>query len=212
MLVASTVQKIVQKALQKAGRVPFTLIMLVGISAAGFLTGTPTGTIAPDALKRWGFALHDLWQGTWYSLVTEVFFTTHPSMFWGILGLLIGSIGLYEWRAGTWRSLRLYWLTDIGGSLLVTLGFVLPLYLAKAPLGLALAFDDGVGMSGGGFGCVGGWVHRLPQVWRRIVFTGVLIYLFGHLIIITDLFSDILHIVTFLLGFWLDGKLFSKVS
>lgn len=187
--------------------------MLTGISTAGFLTGTPTGTIDPGSLKRWGFSLHDLWQGTGYSLVTEVFFTSHPSMFWGILGLVIGSIGVYEWRAGTWQALRLYWLTDVGGSLLVTLGFVLPLYLAKTPLGLALAFDDDVGMSGGGFGCVGGWVHRLPQRWRKWVFVGVLIYLVGHLIIVTDLFADILHIVTFFLGFWLDGKLPSnKIS
>lgn len=202
-----SVARLLQKCLQQIGRVPFTLTMLIGISIAGYLTGTPTSTINPVQLKRWGFALHDLWQGTWYSLVTEVFFTTHPSMFWGILGLVIGSIGLYEWQAGTGRSLRLYWLTDIVGSLLVTLGFVLPLYLAKTPLGLALAFDDDVGMSGGGFGCVGGWVHRLPQVWRRRVFVGVLVYLVGHLIIVTDLFSDILHIVTFFLGFWLDGQL-----
>lgn len=87
---------------------------------------------------------------------------------------------------------------------------VFTLYLLKTDLGIALAFSDDVGMSGGGFGCVGGWVSRLPRPWLKRVFVGVLIYLVGHLIIVTDLFADILHIVTFFLGFWLDGKLSSN--
>ena len=75
--------------------------MLLGIVTVGFLTGTYAGALSPILRKRWGFALHDLWQGTWYSLVSEVWFTRYPFMFWGILAFVILSIGVYEWRAGT---------------------------------------------------------------------------------------------------------------
>ncbi len=188
-------------------RVPFTLVMLLGIGTVGVLSKSATGEVAPSILRRWGFALHDIWQGAGYSLVTEVLFTHGPFMFWGILGFVVVSIGVYEWRAGTTRSLLLYWLTDIGGTLIVTVCFVLPLYLAGTELGLKLAFSDDVGMSGGGFGSVGGWVALLVLPRRRWVFIGVFVYLVAHLIIVTDLFSDVLHIVTFTLGFWLARKL-----
>lgn len=193
-------------------RVPFTLVMLLGIATVGVLSGSATNEIAPDVLNRWGFALRDLWQGTWYSLITEVWFTHSAFMYWGILGFVVLSIGAYEWRAGTRRSLLLYWLTDIGGTLIVTLCFVLPLYLAKTDLGLTLAFSDDVGMSGGGFGSIGGSVHLLSLPLRRSAFAGVLLYLVMHLVVVADLSSDILHIVTFLMGFWLDGRLSSQFA
>ena len=187
-------------------RVPFTLLMLSGIGTVGFLTGTNAGELAPVLAQRWGFALHDLWQGTGYSLMTEVWFTRHPFMFWGILAFVIVSIGIYEWRAGTRQAGTLYWITDIGGTLIVTFAFVLPLYLLKTDLGLTLAFADDVGMSGGGFGCVGGWVHRLALPLRQWAFAGMIVYLVLHLVLVLDLSSDVLHIITFWLGFWLDGR------
>ena len=186
-------------------RVPFTLVMLLGIGSAGFITGTNKGDLDPAIAQRWGFALHDLWQGTWYSLVTEVWFTHQPFMFWGILTFVVFSIGVYEWRAGTQRACSLYWITDIGGTLILTFTFVLPLYLLHTELGQALAFADDVGMSGGGFGCVGGWVHRLAVPVRRWAFAGVMVYLALHLVLVFDLSSDVLHIITFCSGFWLDG-------
>ena len=181
--------------------------MLLGIGTVGVLSKSAVGVVAPSVLSHWGFALHDIWQGTWYVLVTEVWFTHSPFMFWGILGFVVFSIGVYEWRAGTRRSLLLYWLTDIGGTLILTLCFVLPLYLAGTELGLTLAFSDDVGMSGGGFGSVGGWVHLLALPLRRWAVIGVLVYLVLHLIVVTDLSSDVLHILTFTLGFWLEGRL-----
>ncbi len=105
--------------------------MLLGIVTVGFLTGTYAGALSPILRKRWGFALHDLWQGTWYSLVSEVWFTRYPFMFWGILAFVILSIGVYEWRAGTKFAVLLYWLTDTSGNLLFALGFWLDGYLTR---------------------------------------------------------------------------------
>lgn len=195
-------------------RVPFTLVMLIGIGTVGFLTGAFKGELAPNLLQRFGFSLDDLWQGTWYSLVTEVWFTGHPSMYWGILVFVVVSIGIYEWQSGTRRALWLYWLTDIGGTLIVALGFVLPLFLLKTDLGMALAFNDDIGMSGGGFGCVGGWISGLsksfPRAFRKWAWVTVMAYLVVHLWAVTDISSDILHIVTFLLGSYLNNKLFRQ--
>ena len=76
-------------------------------------------------------------------------------MFWGILPFVALSIGVYEYVAGTQRALVLYWMTDLGGSLGSTLVLVLPLYITGTALGETLAYADDVGISGGGFGCVG---------------------------------------------------------
>ena len=193
-------------------RVPFTLVMLLGIIIVAFITGATNAQLTPDVLNRWGFSLSDLWQGGWYSLVTEVLFTHSPFMFWGILALVICSIGIYEWQAGTRQACLLYWITDVGGTLIVSLALVLPLYLARTDLGMSLAFSGDVGMSGGGFGSLGGWIHRLPGPVRKRAFAVMALYLILHLFIITDLFSDILHLVTFPVGFWLDGWLSKRFT
>ena len=59
-------------------------------------------------------------------------------------------------KAGTRQACLLYWMTDVGGTLIVSLFLVLPLYLARTDLGMSLAFSGDVGMSGGGFGSLGG--------------------------------------------------------
>lgn len=172
--------------------IPFTSIIATGILLIGIITGTTTGRLDPILRQRWGFALHDLWDGTWYSLATEVLFTTNPLMLYGTLIFVWLSIGIYEWRVGSKQTMLLYWLTDVGGSLVLSLGLVLPLYWTGTSLGFKLAYADDVGMSGGGFGCVGAWVHCLAPTWRRWVFSFILGYLLTHLIFL-HLFSMILY-------------------
>lgn len=182
--------------------------MLLGIGIVGILTGADTGELAPDLLSRWGFALHDFWEGGWYSIITSVFFTKRPLMFWGMFLVFVSlTIGVYEWLAGTRKALVMYWLTNISGYLLVTLGIVLPLYLARTSLGLDLAYADDVGMSGGGMGCLGAWFRRLPQSWRYPMLGIATAALLIHLMMFTDAQADLLHLVTFFGGFWLDGIL-----
>jgi hypothetical protein len=141
---------------------------------------------------------------------TAVLFTNRPLMFWGILPLVALSIGVYEYVAGTQRALVLYWMTDLGGSLGSTLVLVLPLYITGTALGETLAYADDVGMSGGGFGCVGAWVHRLSPGMRPKVLVGVLVYLLVRLVFFTDLYADVLHLFTFTGGFWLDRMLIPR--
>jgi hypothetical protein len=189
-------------------RLSFTFCLVFGIVIVGIATDTPLHSIDPVLSKRWGFALHDFADGTWYSLFTAALFTNRPLMFWGILPFVGFSVGVYEWLAGPQRTVCLFWLTDLGGTLCITLFIVLPLYLAGTSIGHDLAFSDDVGMSGGGFGCVGGWVNRLPRRWKAGILSAVAAYLVIRIGFFPALFSDLVHIVTFAGGYWSDGMLY----
>ena len=91
----------------------------------------------------------------------------------------------------------LFWLTDVAGTLGITLLMVLPLYLAGTAVGHDLAYSDDVGLSGGGFGCMGGWIHRLPRRWQTATLSVAVVYLVVRLVLFTELFSDLVHILTF---------------
>jgi hypothetical protein len=178
--------------------------MISGIVGVGIATGTATSRIDPVLYERWGFALHDFWDGTWYALFTAMLLTNRPLMFWGILPFVGFSVGVYEWWAGPRRAVWLFWLTDLGGTLSVTLLIVLPLYWAGTSIGHALAFGDDVGMSGGGFGCLGGWMHRLPRRWKTSILSMTVAYLVVRLVVFTELYADLVHILTFVGGYWHD--------
>jgi hypothetical protein len=75
--------------------------------------------IDADVYTRWGFAWHDVVDGTWYALFRGVFFTNRPLMFWGILPFVGLSVGVYEWPSAPWRTAWLFWLTELGGTLCV---------------------------------------------------------------------------------------------
>jgi hypothetical protein len=183
-------------------RLPCTWLIILGIICTGIATGTPTHRINAAVYTRWGFALHDFVDGTWYSLFTSVFFTNRPLMFWGILPFVGFSVGVYEWLSGPWRTAWFFWLTDLGGTLSITLLVVLPLYLTGTSMGRELAFGDDVGMSGGGFGCLGGWISRLPRLWQAVLFGIGVVYLVVRLVWFTELFADLVHLLTFIGGYW----------
>ncbi len=185
-------------------RIPFTLAFALMIGSAGAVTGSWRGPLNAHVLSRWGFSLHDVWDGTWYSLVTSVFLCNRPVMFWGILIFLFVSVGAYEWRRSTSRAIAMYWLTDLAGALLVTFGVVLPLYMAGTTLGAQLAAADDVGMSGGGFGCLGALVHTLSPRWRARWAAFITLYLILRVIFIPQPFADAVHMVAFPGGYWLD--------
>ena len=145
------------------GRVPFAASLWVLVALIGIANGTWAHKLPPATLALWGFGLDQLWRGRWWTLVTGAVFVHGLWMYWALLVLFVPlTVGAYEWLAGTRRVLIVYWTTDIGGALLVALVLILPLYLAGTELGRQLAYAHDVGMSGGGFGCLGAAVNRLP--------------------------------------------------
>jgi hypothetical protein len=188
-------------------RLPFTLLLATSILLIGILTGTTSHHLAPALLERWGLAPQDIWQYRWYPLITRIFFVKEPIMLWVSLAFVGVSVGIYEWKVGTRKAFWVYCLLDVGGWLLTAVVLVLPLYLTGTDLGFKLVVKDDVGMSGGGFGTLGAWISLLPGPKRWWMLGGVLFCLLIHAIFFTLIFTDVLHLVTFVSGFWLSRML-----
>ncbi len=185
-------------------RAPFTLALAAALLAVAALASGPGWAPRPDIIARWGFALHDLWTLRAWSLVTAVFFTQHPARIAATVAFTAASVGVYEWQAGTRRALALFWTADVAATLLLALGVVLPLLLAGTAVGARLAAADDVGMSGGGFACLGAWTARLPQRWRWAAFGAVALFIGVNLFQPGTLEADLLHAIAFPLGVALD--------
>ncbi len=186
-------------------RVPVTILFALGIGLAGLATRAPWSAVAPDVLARWGFSPHDLTHGRWFTLITSVFLTRNPLMFWGILLFTLGAVGVLEWQVGPRRALTVYWQTELIGTLgtAVLLQAIVP--ASWAPLASSLARTHEVGMSAGGFGCLGAVVARLPRR-RAAALWGVMTYLVVRLVFFTQLSGDTVHLMTFPLGCYLESR------
>ena len=197
-----------QRVRSVLGRVRFAATLWVLVAVAGIASGTWAHALPPATLDRWGFAPVQLWQGGWWKLATSTVLAHGPAMYWILLLVFVPlSVAAFEWLAGTRRALLVFWASDLGGSLLVALALVLPLYLGDTELGRELAHYRDVGMSGGGFGCLGALVSRLPTPWRgrSIALAGV--YLLARIATLADLWADTLHLVAFFAGLALDRTL-----
>lgn len=197
-------QRLIQPLSYLGQRLPFTLAMLAGIILMGIATGTPMHNLDLALRQRWGFAFSDFSEGTWYSLFTAILMVDRPLMFWGILPFVGCSVGVYEWLAGPRRAVWHFWMTELGGNLGMALLVVLPLYSLGISTEHELAHRHDVGMSGGGFGCLGGWMSRLPRYWRIPSLSLATVYLLVRLLVFTELFPDLLHLLTFFGGYGYD--------
>lgn len=194
------------RTLNAIRRVAFTVALALAILAATLWIRGPDGRYAPEALRHWGFALHDVWDLEAWSLVTAVFLSPHPQRVGGTILFLFLTVGLYEWRAGTRRAFAAFWLGDVLASLLVALGILLPLYLGGTAAGIRMAFADDVGMSGGGFTCLGAWIGGLSRRTRDMAFVVAGGYLVYGLIAPPLRMADLLHVAAFLLGLALEVR------
>ena len=194
------------------GRTPFATALWLAVALVGIWTGTWEHPLHPAKLERWGDGLGQLWQGRWWTVFTDTVFVHGPLMYWAILLFIPASVGAYEWLAGTRRAFWLFWATDLGGSLLVTLAIVLPFYLSGAEAGSLLPFDYDVGMSCGGFGCAGAALCHLPPRWGRLAIGMVAAYLLLRLATLIDFRADALHLVTFVVGLTVERLLARRVT
>jgi hypothetical protein len=199
----------VASARHALARVPFATALWLAVAWVGIRTGTWAYELHPAKLERWGDGLGQLWQGRWWTVFTDIVFVHGPLMFWAILVFIPASVGVYEWLAGTRRALLVFWATDLGSSLFVAFGVVLPLYLSGAEAASLLPFDYDVGMSGGGSGCAGAALNHLPRRWRRPAIGAATVYLVVRLATLIDFRADALHLVAFVaglaLGRWRGG-------
>ena len=183
---------------------PFTILLWLAVAGTGIATGIWAHPLAPALLERWGVGLEQLWRGRWWTLLTSTLLAHGPAMYWGLLLFIPASVGVYERLAGTRRALTVYGLTAVGGALIVAFGVVLPLHLAGIELAAQLPYANDVGMSGGGFGCLGAVLGRVPQAGRRPLIVAVLAYVAARMAVSPDVWADALHLVALFAGFGLD--------
>ncbi len=187
-------------------RLPLTLAFAAAVVGVALVTSGPGLTARPDVVARFGWAPHDLWDGTWWSLATAVFLLHRPFLFPVTVALLFGTTGVLEWQAGTRRALAVYALGDVLATLALAAG-TLALFIGGSATAAALVAADDVGVSGGAFACLGAWTGRLAPRWGRLATIAVVIVLVAGLWQPDGLEADLLHAVAFPVGRLLDRAL-----
>jgi len=122
-------------------------------------------------------------------------------MLLGMVLFVAGSVGVYEWLAGTRRALLSFWAANAVTLLLTAAFVVFPMHLAGVPPSWDWAPSGDVGASFGGFGCLGAWMMGVPGTRRRTVLVGVVTAgLLAKFFLLPEIFGDAGHLVAFYVG------------
>lgn len=182
-------------AVRAAGRLPFTLALMLAILVIGAVGG---GLFAPapgfDWLEGVAYGLPAFEAGRWWTPVTGMLFVERPWQYLTILVLIAGGVGWAERRFGSLRAAGIF----LAGHLVGVLGAALFLF-AVAPTGWAwaerLAGTLDVGASCGALACLVFAIATLPSPWRlraRIAvgaWTGIAVLYLGTLADLEHLFA-----------------------
>jgi hypothetical protein len=198
--------------LKQLWRIRFTLAMMAGLSLAGFLTDTHLGSISTVWIQRLGFAPSDLWFGRLERLFTSAMVTNGGMVFWQAIGLTLLSVGIVEWRLGSWRALVTFWGIHLATLLVQSWLFVWILKLIGwLELPIFVSARD-VGPSAGYFGCLGLICGSLAGRWRWLSgMIGLAILVLALFLpshsgenLAIELSADLAHLIAFPLG-WLSA-------
>ncbi len=180
-------------------RIPFTLILTIGIAVAGFMTEAWKTRVPPSLIENWGFAPSYLWNGNPLTYVTAAFLTDRPFMFWGILVFAPLVVGAFETAAGTYKTFLRFW---IGGlAALLCVAFVGLIFgLIEPTTSAQFIYVPDVGMSAGGFTCLGGLIALQKDHHLKLIAT-VFSFIFIKMLFQIELSSDFTHMFALLIGF-----------
>lgn len=153
-------------------RVRFTLLMLLSLRLAAWLTGTHLEALSAAMLQRVGFAPKDLWQMESWRAVSSALVTDGGASYRLAVLAMAAFVGAAEWQRGTTRAAATFWGVHFATILVESFAVALPLHLSGDALGTALAAARDVGPSAGYFSCLGLAIVSLP-VERRVRFAWV---------------------------------------
>lgn len=193
-------------------RIPFTVLMLIGLVSAALMTNTYFEQISQHWLNRAGFAPNDLWYWRLERLFTSALVTSGGKVFWQALFFVAFAVGTAEWLAGTKRTAATFWGVHL--LTLVLLSLIISLTIAQLRnFGLeAIEVARDVGPSAGYFACMGlvsAWMKR-PWNW---VSGGILLAVFLVAFLLppgigvnaqAKFSADLAHLMAFPLG-WLSS-------
>jgi membrane associated rhomboid family serine protease len=193
---------------------PFTVTMVLLVASVGLATATHLDRLEPALMKRFGFAPLHLPHGEFFRLVTSAFLTLGGWSFYQSLAMLAICVGVAEWRAGTWRTLVVFWGVHLSTLATLSFLFALPAFDREVLWRQLLAAEHDAGPSAGYYGCLGLLCQKQTPRRSRWLFCIV-----GGLLIVrlvwtaisphpraSPLGADIAHLIAFPLGI-VAGKL-----
>jgi hypothetical protein len=193
--------------LRSLRRTPFTLLFEIAIITVALWNGSAQGTLSEDLRRTWGFGPLTFWREHWHTLVTGAFFVRNTLMLLGMVFFVAGSVGVYEWLAGTRRALLCFWAANVVTLLLTAAFVVFPMHLAGIPPRWDWAPAGDVGASFGGFGCLGAWMMGVSGARRKAVLIAVVVAgLTAKFLLLPEIFGDAGHMVAFLVGVLLGAR------
>jgi hypothetical protein len=192
-------------------RLPFTLIMLAVLVLVALLTETHSARLSEEWLRLLGFAPNDLWLLRFERLFTSAVVTYGGKVFWEAMFMILVSVGLAEWLAGTRRAALTFWGVHLVVLLIESLLLAIPLRLWGGATGEAISLARDVGPSVGFFACLGLACACLLGRWRWISLAVILVGLGFAFFLppgpgedeVVKIFADIAHLLAFPLG-WLS--------
>jgi len=169
--------------------------------AVAIWNGSAQGTLSEELKRAWGFGPLYFWREHWHTLATNTLLVRNTIMLLGMVLFVAGSVGVYEWLAGTRRALLCFWAANVVTLLLTAAFVVFPMYLAGVPPRWDWAPSGDVGASFGGFGCLGAWMMGVSGAQRRTILVAVVTAgLIAKFLLLPEIFGDAGHLVAFYVG------------
>lgn len=146
------------------------LLPALGMAAALVAGGIWSGAIwhdpSPAFLARWGYDVGALRAGRLSTLVTMTLFPTAHSDWLPALLQTVVLVACIGWFAGPWWAIAGFWLPNLVGTALVSLGIIWPLDAAGYRFARGWATEPDSGASVGIYGALGFLLALLPRPLR----------------------------------------------
>lgn len=125
------------RAERQARRLPFTLLMVALLIAAGVYGRAHVGALDADVHRHVGYSARLLFDGHPHRLFTSVFFTAGGHRFYASLLMLGGAVGWVEFTHGTRRAVLTFFGIHLATLLLLAVAIAWPLALLDTHRGEA---------------------------------------------------------------------------
>ncbi len=186
-------------------RLWFTSASLGALVVVGSLTDTYRSDLARRVLRVWGWAPADFAVGELYRIVTSALVTHGGVVFWTGLALVLGMVGVTEWRRGTLRTALTFWGGHVTTLLLMASVAYVHLQIDPETAEIWSGVRD-VGPSAGAFSCLGLLAADLPKRQGQILGVGVITMLLVDAMLvpgptIVETSADLAHLIAFPLGY-----------
>ena len=196
-----------QRAVVLVRRVPITAAVFVAVLVAGLITEAQETNYWPILVQRFGWDLTTLQHWRIYSAWVGLFFSPEPVDFYGILALLLLTLGPLELRRGTRLAVIGFFVVGPVASIITLLVLWPFANLAVENVSTAL-FTPDMGASTACLACLGMFLVGEKGRWRNIVLFALLAGLSG--LVVQKSPFNIDHLSGYLNGLWVGAAIFRQ--